>query len=111
MQKVSSQMISAFRKTGQKESICGVRAWTFLVGSSNSLCYLLIAQQFQMCHCHGMLDAFSEKSMHNPFMIFLRSNQSSQSIVPYAVRLPLAFFLGVSAMVRPAENEISAIAP
>jgi hypothetical protein len=56
-----------------------------------------------------MPDASCEKSMHNTFMISTPSSQSLKTVIPYAVRFPLAFFLGVSAMVRPVEKNISAI--
>jgi hypothetical protein len=42
-------------------------------------------------------------------MISTPSSQSLKTVIPYAVRFPLAFFLGVSAMVRPVEKNISAI--
>jgi len=38
--------------------------------------------------------------MHQRFVIFTPSPQCSQATISYAVRFPLAFFLGVSAIVR-----------
>jgi hypothetical protein len=75
--------------------------WTWVGGLSYSLCYLITAQQLHMCHlCHGMPDAFCANSQCIAHPHALPLTQCLKSIIYCATRLPLAFFFGVSAMVR-----------
>jgi hypothetical protein len=60
------------RKDGWME-----HAWTLVAWLFEFALLFHHSAAVQMCHCHGMPDAFYEKSMHNTLMIPFHNFQAS----------------------------------
>jgi hypothetical protein len=74
-----------------------------LVGFSYLFCYLIRAQQSSLplpWYARRLLRKVNASHLHDLHPI----SSMLHTVVPYAVRLPLAFFLGVSAIVRPVKK-------